>query len=153
MTDNDEENVVICMYAASQGVVRVIPKVNRVSLGFLLEQLGLDNVITPKNITATQIAQYVRAMQKSVGSSIESLIKIVDNKVEILEFRVKHNCKFIGKPLKDIKLKKGILVGYISRSGKIEIARGNSTVELGDSVVIISSIKGLGDINDVLANS
>lgn len=151
LTDNDEENVITSMYASSHGVPRVLPKVNRIALGFLLEKLGLENTITPKNLTANQIVQYVRAMQNTLGSSVESLTKIVDDQVEVLEFRVRENCRFINQPLKDIKFKKGILLSNILRKGKATIASGNSTVSLGDTVIIISQLHGLREINDVLA--
>ena len=151
LTDNDEENVIISMFASSLGVQNVLPKVNRVSLGFLLEKLGLENAITPKNITANQICQYVRAMQNSVGSNIESLIKIVDDRVEVLEFRVRENCRFIGVPLKDLKFKNDMLVAYITHRGKPQVAQGDTYVQLGDSLILISKIAGLRDINDVLA--
>lgn len=153
LTDNDEENVIISMYANNRGVAKVLPKVNRVSLGFLLEKLGLENAITPKNLTANQIVQYVRAMQNTLGSSVESLIKIVDDKVEVLEFRVRQNCKFIGILLKDLNLKKGILVSYITHKGVSKIGTGDSRVHLGDTVIIATTLQGLGDINDVLAKS
>ena len=149
LTDNDEENVIISMYASNQGVGKVIPKVNRVSLGFLLEKLGIENAITPKNLTANQIVSYVRAMQNTLGSNVESLIKIVDDQVEILEFRVRSNCKFIGIPLKD--LKEGILISYITHRGVSRIGVGSSRVVLGDTVIIVSTQQGLRDINDVLA--
>ncbi len=150
LTDNDEENVIVSMFAREKGVLRVIPKVNRVSLGFVLEKLGLENAITPKNITANQIVQYVRAMQNSLGSNVESLMKIIDGKVEILEFRVRENCKFIGKPLKDLHIKDGILFCYITHKGKTNVAKGDSFVSQGDTVMIISLLQGLRDINDVL---
>ncbi|MBM6831210.1 Trk system potassium transporter TrkA [Faecalicoccus acidiformans] len=151
LTDNDEENVIISMFASNLGVQNVLPKVNRVSLGFLLEKLGLENAITPKNITANQICQYVRAMQNTVGSNIESLIKIIDDQVEVLEFRVRDNCKFIGVPLKDLTFKNEMLVAYITHRGKPQVAQGDTRVSLGDSMILISKIAGLRDINDVLA--
>ena len=151
LTDNDEENVITSMFASSHGVPRVLPKVNRMALGFLLERLGLENTITPKNLTANQIVQYVRAMQNTLGSSVESLTKIVDDQVEVLEFRVRDNCRFIGRPLKALQFKKGILVSYILRNGKASIAVGSSQVAIGDTVIIISQLQGLREINDVLA--
>lgn len=151
LTDNDEENVITSMFASSHGVPRVLPKVNRMALGFLLERLGLENTITPKNLTANQIVQYVRAMQNTLGSSVESLTKIVGDQVEVLEFRVRDNCRFIGRPLKDLQFKKGILVSYIIRKGKASIAVGSSQVAIGDTVIIISQLQGLREINDVLA--
>ena len=150
LTDNDEENVIVSMFASNNGVLRVVPKVNRVSLGFLLEKLGLENAITPKNIVANQIVQYVRAMQNSLGSNVESLMKIMNDKVEILEFRVRANCSFIGRPLKDLYIKDGILFAYITHKGRTEVAKGDSFVNEGDVVVVISLLEGLRDINDVL---
>lgn len=151
LTDNDEENVIISMFASSQGVERVMPKVNRMSLDFLLEKFEMFNSVAPKYITANRIVRYVRAMQNAVGSNIESMIKFNDNTVEALEFHVRSNCKFIGKPLKDLKFKDGILIGYISHHGHPHIANGNSTIELGDTVVVVSSVPKLRDLNDVLA--
>lgn len=151
LTDIDEENVIISMFAHNHGVPRVLPKVNRVSLGFLLEKLGLENTITPKNLVTNQIIQYVRAMQNTLGSNVESLIKVVDDRVEILEFRVRDNCSFIDEQIKDLKLKDGILISYSIHRGIPKIANGNSKVSLGDTVIITSHLKGLRDINDVLA--
>lgn len=151
LTDIDEENVIISMFAHNHGVPRVLPKVNHVSLGFLLEKLGLENTITPKNLVTNQIIQYVRAMQNTLGSNVESLIKVVDDRVEILEFRVRDNCKFIDKQIKDLKLKDGILISYIIHKSIPKIANGNSVISLGDTVIITSHLKGLRDINDVLA--
>ena len=90
-------------------------------------------------------------MQNTLGSNVESLIKVVDDRVEILEFRVRDNCKFIDKQIKDLKLKDGILISYIIHKSIPKIANGNSVISLGDTVIITSHLKGLRDINDVLA--
>ena len=150
LTDNDEENV-ISMFAQSHGVTHVLPKVNRVSLGFLLEKLGLENSITPKFITANQIVQYVRAMQNTVGSNVESLIKLVDDKVEALEFRVRDNCRFIDVPIKDLNIRKGIIIPYVTHKGVSKVATGDMRIQLSDTVIIISKVAGLRDINDLLS--
>ncbi|MCI8272416.1 MAG: Trk system potassium transporter TrkA [Erysipelotrichaceae bacterium] len=151
LTDNDEENIIISLFAANQGVCKVLPKVNHFSLGFLTETLGLDNIITPKNITADQIIQYVRAMQNSVGSNVESLLRIMDERVEILEFRIKENCRFLNRPLSEIKFRKGILIACITHKGKPCVANGQSVIQLHDTVIVFSTILKMGDINDVLA--
>ena len=151
LTDNDEENVIISIFAQSHGVTHVLPKVNRVSLGFLLEKLGLENSITPKFITANQIVQYVRAMQNTVGSNVESLIKLVDDKVEALEFRVRDNCRFIDVPIKDLNIRKGIIIAYVTHKGVSKVATGDMRIQLSDTVIIISKVAGLRDINDLLS--
>lgn len=150
LTDNDEENVIISIYASTQGVKHVMPKVNRFSMDFLYERFGLANAITPKQIAAHGVLQYVRAMQNAVGSNVESLVKISDKGVEALEFRIRENCTFIDKPLKDLRFKEGILIGYIFRGSNPEIAIGDSVLRVGDSVVVVSAVPMLRDINDVL---
>lgn len=153
LTDNDEENVMISMFANSKGIEHVIPKVNRVELGFILEKLGLENAITPKNITADHIVSYVRAMQNSLGSNVESLVKLKDERIELLEFRVRDNCRFLNPPIKDVAFKPGILIAFVTHKGEPRIATGATRVVCGDTVVVISKRKGLSDINDVLAQS
>lgn len=153
LTDNDEENVMISMFANSKGIEHVIPKVNRVELGFILEKLGLENAITPKNITADHIVSYVRAMQNSLGSNVESLVKLKDERIELLEFRVRDNCRFLNRPIKDVAFKPGILIAFVTHKGEPRIATGATRVVCGDTVVVISKRKGLSDINDVLAQS
>lgn len=152
LTGNDEENVIMSMFASGQGVKKVIPKVNRMMLGLILEKLGLESTITPKNIVADEIIQYVRAIQNTYGSNVESMIHLVDDRVEVLEFRAKKNCKFLDIPLRKLNLKEGILVGYITHQGVSELATGNSVVRKGDTVLIITRLKGLGELNDVLAD-
>lgn len=151
LTDNDEENVMVSMFAAAKGVSHVIPKVNRVELGFIFEKLGLRNAITPKNITANHIVSYVRAMQNSLGSNVESLLKIKDERIEILEFRVRQNCRLIGRPIMEIGFKPGILIAYVTHHGEPKVADGQTKVTLGDTVIVISKRTGLSDINDILA--
>jgi len=151
LTDNDEENVIISMFAQNHGVTHVLPKVNRVSLGFLLDKLGLENSITPKFITANQIVQYVRAMQNTVGSNVESLIKLVDDRLEALEFRVRDNCRFIDVPIKDLNIRKGIIIAYVTHKGVSKVATGDTRIQLSDTVIIISKVAGLRDINDLLS--
>lgn len=131
LTDNDEENVMVSMFAAAKGVSHVIPKVNRVELGFIFEKLGLHNAITPKNITANHIVSYVRAMQNSLGSNVESLLKIKDERIEILEFRVRQNCRLIGRPIMEIGFKPGILIAYVTHHGEPKVADGQTKVALG----------------------
>ena len=78
-------------------------------------------------------------------------MRIYEGKIEILEFRVKGNCKFLQTALKDIRFKHGILIACITHKGMPKVANGDSVVNSGDTVIVISSIAGLGDINDVLA--
>ena len=103
-----------------------------------------------KMITADGIIRYVRAMQNSMGSNVETLYKIVQNKAEALEFVIRENSSVVGVELKDLRLKNNLLVGCINRGGKVLIPRGDDSLMVGDTVVVVTSQKCLRDIEDIL---
>ena len=112
--------------------------------------MNLGSIIYPKLITADSILQYVRAMQNSLGSNVETLYKIVANRAEALEFRVEKNAPMIGVPLEKLSLKDNLLVACINRNGKIITPRGKDTIEEHDTVIIVTTNTGLNDLKDIL---
>ena len=89
-------------------------------------------------------------MQNSMGSNIESLYKLNDNRVEALEFIIREDCPFVGIPLQELKLKKNILVCSINHKGSISTPGGQSVIRVGDTVVIVTTTTGFHDIRDIL---
>ncbi len=84
-------------------------------------------------------------------SNIESIYHIVDNRVEAAEFKIREKLPgLIGKPLKDLKIKKNILICSIVRNRHVIIPDGNTMIELNDSVVVISKEYRFSDIRDIL---
>ncbi|OQB23940.1 MAG: Trk system potassium uptake protein TrkA [Firmicutes bacterium ADurb.Bin182] len=150
LTGLDEENIIISLYASACGVPKVITKVSNIAFPAMLEKLGLDTVVSPKDITADQIVRYVRAMENSVGSSMESLYKIANGEVEAMEFRIRSGLPFLGTPLKDLRLKKEVLIACIVRNGKTIIPGGNTTIEAGDSVIVVTANEDVRDLMDIV---
>ncbi len=149
LTGIDEENVVLSLYAKTCGVRKIITKVNRVAFEEVFESLNLDTMMSPKNITAELIVQYVRAMQNSFGSNIETLHRMMDDQAEALEFTIRDSFNKADVPLSQLNLKPGVLVGAIYRNGRFILPRGADVIRRGDTVLIITTIKGLNDISDV----
>ena len=106
-------------------------------------------MIYPKYITADYILQYVRAMQNSIGSNVETLYHILDGKAEALEFSIQEESEVTGVSLMELKLKKNLLIGGINRNGKIHIPRGQDSILKGDTVIVVTTQKGLQDIRDI----
>lgn len=150
LTGMDEENILISIFAESQNVPKVMAKVNREELISMSEKLGLDSIISPKKLVSDIIISYARALQNSMGSNVETLYKLMDDKAEALEFNTKEDAKIIGIPLKDLKLKKNILIGGIIRERKTIIPGGNDMILNGDKVVVIASNHRLQDLSDIL---
>ncbi len=150
LTGFDEENIMLSLYAASQSKAKLITKVNKISFENIINSLDLGSVIYPKLLTADIILQYVRAMQNSMGSNVETLYKIVADKAEALEFRVKADAPLLGIPLERLQLKNNLLVACINRKGRIIMPRGRDTLEAEDTVIIVTTHAGLNDLKDIL---
>ena len=152
LTGIDEENILLGLYAAQQKVPKTVVKINSDELVSLANKIGIDSIVSPKEITSNILVQYARALENSSGSSaVETLYKIFDGKAEALEFRVASESKLTGIRLKEIKLKPNILLGGIMRGRRTIIPTGSDTILPGDRVVVISSNNGLNDILDILA--
>ena len=149
LTDRDEDNLIISLYAMQQGVKKVIVKSNRQNYAGIARAVGLDSIISPKLITAELILQVVRGMQNSQGSVMNALYRIADGAAEAMEFTVSASTRGLGVPLRDLRLKKGVLLAVIVRGGQIIIPEGSSSLERGDSVIIISRDSGVRDLNDI----
>jgi len=150
LTGFDEENIMLSLYAASQSKAKLITKVNRIAFENVINSMNLGSVIYPKLITAETILQYVRAMQNSMGSNVETLYKIVADRAEALEFRVAKEPSIVGIPLEKLELKKNLLVASISRRGRFISPRGKDTIEEGDRVIVVTTVTGLNDLRDIL---
>ena len=99
----DEENIILSLYAKEKVSSKVVTKINHLEFNDVIHSLNLDSLIYPKHITAEYILQYVRAMKNSIGSNVETLYKLMEDRVEALEFIVNQNCRMIGIRLQDMK--------------------------------------------------
>lgn len=150
LTNLDEENVFLSLFAKTVSNAKLVAKVNRLNFNDIIDSLDIGSIIYPKYITADFILQYVRSLMNSMGSNVENLYHILDNQAEALEFSVKENCPLIGKTLLELNLKKNLLVGCIFRNGQAQIPRGQDAFQAGDSVIIVTTNKGLHDICDIV---
>ena len=149
LTGHDEYNLMTALLALQYGVPRVVAKSSRQNYNSVVKSLGLDSVISPKTITANQIIHLVRGMQNSEGSVMETLYRLLDDRVEAMEFTLAHDTPHLGKPLKSIRLQKGILIAVIVRRGRIIIPGGDDHMEENDSVILVASQHSLSGFNDI----
>ena len=150
LTNLDEENILLSLFAKSVTEGKVVTKINRIDFDSVIGHLDLDTIIYPKNLTSDYIVRYVRAMNKTMGTNLETLYQIIKGKVEAAEFIVKADSALTAEPLMRLKLRSGVLVAAIVRNGKVLIPRGSDIIQQGDSVVIVTNHLGLHDMNDLL---
>ncbi len=151
LTGMDEENVLLTLYANQVSNAKVITKINRINFDNVLSQLSLGSVIYPKHITAESILAYVRAKSASGNEkNILTLYHLFDQKVEAIEFNITQKSPATGIPFSVLRFKDNVLVATINRNGKIIIPSGSDTIEVGDTVMIITTHTGFGSITDAL---
>ena len=151
LTGIDEENILISIFAANQKVPTVISKINRNELAGMAARLGLDCIISPKKIVSDVIVRYARALENSRGSNVETLYNIMDDKAEVLEFNVRSDFKQVNIPLRDLTLKKNILIAGIIRDRKPIIPSGDDFIMKNDKViVVVGSEQRLNDLSDIV---
>ena len=151
LTGLDEMNMIVSLYAASRGVPQVITKLGRSENIQLADTLELGSVICPRELCSNNIVRYVRAMQNQTGAAV-SVHSIADGKAEAVEFLVDETTNNCGKPLKELKLKQGLVMASITHGAKTEIPNGDSRFLPGDTVVMVTAGRGvLHQLNDIFA--
>ncbi len=151
LTGEEELNMIVSLYAKSAGVPLVITKLGHIASRNIIDNLDLGSVVCPKDLVANNIVRYVRAMQNQTGAAV-SLHTIADGQAEAVEFRVDEHTQHCGVPLKELKLKSNVLVVSITRGSKTQIPNGESTFQQGDTLVVVTSGRGvLNQLNDIFA--
>ena len=150
LTNIDEENILLSLFAKSRSNAKCITKVNRISFDEVITGLDLDSVIYPKDITAEHILRYVRAKKNSIGSNIETIHFILNGKAEALEFRINENSSIINKRIEQLNIKDNTIIACINRESKVFLPRGNDEIKSGDSVIVVTAHTGCKDIKDIL---
>lgn len=150
LTGIDEENVFLSLYAKSVSNAKIVTKINRISFDDIIEKFDLGSLIYPKNITAEYIVRYARALQNSYGSNVETLYKIIHGEAEALEFLVRDESAMTGITLEELDIKNGVLLACIIRYGKVIIPNGKSTLMKNDSVIVVTTITGMQNLEDIL---
>ena len=150
LTGMDEENIMLTLHARQLSNTKVITKINRLSFKNVITELDLGSVIYPRLITSEAIIAYVRARRASIDSNIEALYNLFDGRVEAIEFSIDETSKVTDTPLMKLKLKDQVLVAFINRNGKIILPSGQDFIQVGDTVMIVTTHHGFDEIEDIL---
>ncbi len=155
LTGMDEENIFLSLYArrASKKDVKLITKINRINYDDIIGDMNLGSILNPQHIVAEYIVRYVRAMENSIGSNVETLYNIIEGKAEALEFLIQAGSPVIGIPLSRLPLKKGVLIACIYRNRQVIIPKGQTMIEVDDRVIIVTKQIGFQDVRDILQDA
>lgn len=151
LTNLDEENVLLSLFAKENSKAKLVTKVNKIAFTEIIDNLDIGSVVYPKYLISDYILQYIRAISNSIASNnVETLYKILDNRAEALEFIIREKSAVTDVPLAELKTKSNLLISCINRHGKIRIPRGQDSIQVGDTVIVVTTQTGLKDIQDIL---
>ena len=149
LTGMDEQNILVSIFAQSQKVPQVITKVNRPELASMAENLGLDTIISPCKIISDRLSGYARALENSLGSEMETLYTLMDDKAEALEFIVREDFEELGIPLKELSIKENVLIAGIIRGRKSIIPSGDDVIQADDRVIVLATGKRINTLTEI----
>lgn len=152
LTNIDEENVLLTLFAKKHSKGKLVTKINCLEFDDIISGLELGSIVYPKYMTCDYIVQYVRALQNEAGSNVKTLYRILDDRVEALEFTVHEESKATGVPLSRLRLKQNLLLCCIMRGEQILIPRGGDEIQVGDNVIVVTLEHGLHDLRDIVAD-
>lgn len=152
LTNIDEENLVLSMFANHLGVPKVLTKVNRIEYGDLFLNYGIDSIVSPKLLVANEIIRFTRTISHSSGGKMQRMYKIAKSQAEAIEFLVEKDTRNLNENLNELNIKNGILISCIKRNSEFIIPSGTDKIKEGDSVVVIAlADKKLSSLNDIFA--
>ncbi|MCI8402590.1 MAG: Trk system potassium transporter TrkA [Lachnospiraceae bacterium] len=150
LTNVDEENIMLSLFAKSVSRAKLVTRVHRISYDEMIGSLDIGSIVYPRYTTAENIVRYVCAMSNTVGSNVETLYKLIGDKAEALEFWIREKSPAVGIPLQKMNLKPNILLACINRRNSVIIPGGQDMIQVGDTVVVVTTNTGLHDIRDIL---
>ena len=150
LTGDDGDNIITSLYARSCRVEKVVTKVNHEHFADILNDSGLDSIVSPKEIVALQLARYVRGLSDSAGSSVETLYRLVDGKVEVLEFQVLEESACVHVPLRELRLRENILISALIRGSRTILPNGSTVIMPGDHAIVVTAAGRLRSLDEIL---
>ncbi len=149
LTGVDEENAVVSLYASSLGNAKVVTNISSEPLAKMVNKLGLDTVLSPRNVVADQLVRFVRAHQAEDGAGLSALYRIHD-KAEAIEFTVSEDFPKLGVPLREMKLKQNVLLCGVVRNGEFILPSGETALYAGDKVLVVTIVKQVTELKQIL---
>ena len=151
LTGSDEINIIIATIAQRAGLGKVVSKVNEQHYMTLAAAFGLEPPVSPRSITAEAVLQYIRGMVASADASgVETLRRIQDGQLEVLEFRAGETSPAIGRTLTELPIRGDVLLAAIIREGVCFIPRGSDVIRPGDSVIAVTTRRGVTSLEGIL---
>lgn len=146
-TGYDEENLLLALMAKQRGIEDVIAKISRESYSGLIEKMGVDMVLNPLNITASNILRFVQGSKRILSS------QLIQGQAEIMEIIAGHHMAILDTPLKELNLPDGTIIAAIHRGTNVIIPNGETKIIEGDRVLIMCLLSELSTLEKLMRST
>ncbi len=137
VTDNSETNILTCLHATKLGVKRTIALVENIDYIDISQNIGINSIINKKLITASYIARF------TMDAEVTTIKCLSGIDAEVLEFVVHKKSYVTTKPIMDLKIPEGSIIGGIVRGKTSYIALGDFQIKENDHVVVFALPKAI----------
>jgi len=146
VTDDDKVNLLCSLIARNLGVKKTICQIKRTDVMPLVEQIGIDAILSPRLITAGAILKYMR-----VGDII-SVTLFGEDRAEMLELLAQPGASAVGKELKQVKMPSSAVIGAVVREDRVIIPDGNFKIKAHDRLMVFSLPKHIHKTEQLFLN-
>jgi len=145
LTNDDETNILASLLAKRYGCQRAITLINKSTYEPLISSLGIDVVVSPRNITVSTILQHIRR------GRIHAVHTLREGFGELIEAEALETSDLVGKPLREVKLPQGVLLGAIVRDGQMICPGGGTIVQANDRVVLFAAAEVIRKVENMFS--
>lgn len=135
-TDYDEANLLMCLMAKQAGVGKTIAKISRPNYVQIIDKLEMGVAVNPTDIAASNILKVIR------GGKVVSVSLLLGGQAEVTEIIATEELPLVGKPLAEVGIPKGIIIGAVVHKGKVIIPKGNTVIHPKDRMIIFRVSSG-----------
>ncbi len=144
LTGDEETNIISCLLAKRLGARKTLTRINKFAYMPLVKAIGIDQTVSPRLSAINSILRQVRR------GKIISAVAIKDEEIEILEALAMEESDIVGRPLKELTIRKYALVLTILRAGNVIIPNGETVILPRDRILILSTSRNVPKVEKVL---
>ena len=143
-TDDEEANILSSLLAKRLGAHRCVALIDKSEYLSMVSTIGIDVAISPRLSSVSGILQFVRR------GKILSVTALMDDRVEAMETIAMETADITSRPLREINLPKGVLIGAVVRDDKVILPDGYTVINPGDKMIIFALRGAISDVEKAL---
>jgi len=133
LTNSEEANIMSSLLAKRLGARRVMALVNRPAYGELMENRGIDVVISPQTITIGSLLAHVR---RGDVVKVHSVRRGMAEAIEAIVHGDSGQSSLVGARVEQVKLPEGATILALVREQQVIMAHHDTLIEAEDHVIV-----------------